>query len=101
MQACLDRTEEHEERDSVLFEEWEIDHGTYYFIPAYSIVKHAFVIGDLSDAVPEKEKRATSKTKSKRKRSGTQNTNNALVSVVKTSQSGTVNSEGRMNMGVD
>ena len=83
VQACLDRTEEHEERDSVLFEEWEIDHGTYYFIPASSIVKHAFVIGDLSGAVSEKEKRATSKTKSKRKRSGTQNTNNALVSVVK------------------
>ena len=45
VQACLDRTQVHQDQDSVLFQEWEIDHDTYYFIPASSIVKPAFVIG--------------------------------------------------------
>ena len=80
VQACLDRTQVHQDRDSVLFQEWEIDHDTYYFIPASSIVKPAFVIGDLSDAVPDK-KRVPKPTK--RKRRGTQQSRNAIVSVVK------------------
>ena len=65
VQACLDRTQVHQDRDSVLFQEWEIDHDTYYFTPASSIVKPAFAIGDLSDAVPDK-KRVPKPTKRKR-----------------------------------
>ena len=82
VQACLDRTPEREERDSVLFQEWEIDHDTYYFIPASSIVKHAFVIGDLSCALSSSSTDVNSRSKKKR-RSNKQKKQNAIVSVVK------------------
>ena len=82
VQACLDRTPERKERDSVLFQEWEIDHDTYYFIPASSIVKHAFVIGDLSCALSSSSTDVNSRSKKKR-RSNKQKKQNAIVSVVK------------------